>query len=67
MKTIYKSTTDYRTDNGTFTVEHTGTLSANLSAIENQLKNLKILSANTYHKPMVLNVTDKFLSIFNDN
>ena len=67
MKTIYKSTTDYRTDNGTFTVEHTGTLSDNLSAIENQLKNIKILAANTYHKPMVLNVDEQFLSIFNNN
>lgn len=63
-QTIYKSTTDYRTDNGDFTIVHTGTLFDNLMAIDNALKNLKILAANSHHKPIILNVDDNHVSIF---
>ena len=63
-QTIYKSITDYRTENGDFTITHTGTLFDNLMAIDNALKNLKILAANSYHKPLILNVDDKHVSIF---
>lgn len=66
MKTIYKSTTDYKTEQGSFTINNTGTLSDNLKAIDSHLSNLKILAANTYHKPMNLNVDNKFSSIFNN-
>ncbi len=52
MKTFYKSTTDYKTDNGTFTVIHHGTLAENLKSIESTLSKLNIVSANTYHKPI---------------
>lgn len=50
MKIIYKSTTDYKTENGTFTVVHEGTLFDNLQHIEATLMNETIVSANTYHK-----------------
>lgn len=50
MRIIYKSTTDYKTENGTFTVIHKGTLADNLEAIEATLMNETFVSANTYHK-----------------
>ena len=50
MRIIYKSITDYKTENGTFTEQHVGTLADNLQAIEATLMNETIVSANTYHK-----------------
>lgn len=52
MKTFYKSTTDYKTENGTFTVIHNGTLADNLKNIERTLSKEDIVSANTFHKPI---------------
>lgn len=66
METIYKVTTTYRTDRGEFTEQYVGTLTDCLRASENHGRGQKILQIKSDYEPLVLNVTDKFLSIFNN-
>lgn len=66
MKKIYKVTTTYKTAQGTFTEQHIGTLLDCLKAAQNHGRGENVLEISGVYEPLKLNVTDKFLSIFNN-
>lgn len=66
-KAIYKVTTTYRTAQGEFTEQHIGTLEDCLIAAQSHGRGENVLEISGVYEPLILNVTDKFLSIFKDN
>lgn len=66
-QTIYKVTTTYRTAQGTFTEQHIGTLLDCIRAAQSHGRGHNVLEISGVYEPLILNVTDKFISIFKDN
>jgi len=66
-RSIYKVTTTYRTAQGEFTEQHIGTLEDCIIAAQSHGRGHNILEISGVYEPLILNVTDKFLSIFKDN